>query len=381
LLARAGVGAAALSSIPPWARRALAAARAGAGTARPLAGAALIERNAYPEHWETTLAALDQAWLTPPGHFFVRSHFPAPTVDPATWQLELSGLVREPLTLSLADLRAMPTTSITSVLECAGNGRGLFHLANTSGTQWERGAVGNATWTGVRLADLLRRAKPAAEAQHLWFEGADAAPLETVPRFVRSIPVSKGMNDVLLAWQMNGAPLPHLHGAPLRAIVPGWFGMASTKWLTRIRAEVAPSENHFMVKGYRYVAPGGDPTASPPVEELRVKSLITHPVEGARVPAGIVIVRGFAWAGPAGVSKVEISADDGASWRDAELSRTSAAAAWRAFSARLTLPRGSAALMVRATDGTGNVQPLEAAINTGGYGNNSIHQVNVHVGA
>ena len=374
LLARAGVGATALASIPPWARRALAAAR-------PAMGAALIERNAYPQHLETTLGALDQGWLTPANQFFVRSHFQPPTIDPRTWRLELGGLVHEPFSLTLAELHAMPTTSVTSVLECAGNGRGLFRMANTSGTQWERGAVGNAKWTGVRLADILRRAKPAAEARHLWFEGADAAPLDTVPKFLRSIPLEKAMHDVVLAYKMNDSPLPHEHGAPLRSIVLGWYGMASTKWLTRIRAEVDPSDNHFMAKGYRYVPPGGDPAASPPVEELRVKSLITHPHEGARVPAGVVLVRGFAWAGPASVRKVEVSADGGATWRDAAFIGASAPSAWRRFGARLTLARGNATLMARASDGAGNVQPLEAAINTGGYGNNSVHRVHIHVGA
>jgi DMSO/TMAO reductase YedYZ molybdopterin-dependent catalytic subunit len=368
LVARAGAGAAFLANLPPWVRQAQAATRT----------PTMIERNAYPEHWETTVAALDGAANTPNERFFVRSHFGAPTIDEADWRLEVTGLVRTPLSLTLAELRAMTPSTQACVLECAGNGRGLFRLPNTAGTQWQRGAVGNAAWTGASLAALLARAGVAPEARHVWFECADAAPLETVPRFARSIPIEKAMADVLLAHTMNGALLPRLHGAPVRAIVPGWFGMASAKWVTRIRVEAAPSDNYFIARGYRYVAPGGDPATSPPIETLRIKSLITAPLAGARVRAGVLAVRGFAWAGLEGVDRVEVSADGGVTWQAASLGPAPGPAAWRAFAATVTLPPGDATLMARATDGFGNAQPLEAPPNAGGYGNNSVHQVVVH---
>src|SRR5258706_6911940 len=307
-LAAAGPGAAALASLPTWARAALSAADPG-----------IIVRNDWPEHWETSLAALGRAWLTPNDVFFVRSHFIPPDVDAANWRLEVAGLVETPLALSLAELRALPAVEEAITLECAGNGRGLFRLPSTSGTQWERGAVGTARWRGVPLRALLERAGVRPEARHVWFEAADQATLPQVPHFVRSIPLEKAMDDVLLAYGMNGVPLPKRHGAPLRAVVPGWFGMASTKWLTRIRVESAASDNHFMVKGYRYTYPGEDPLAAAPVEALRVKSLITRPLEGAVLRPGPVAVRGFAWAGAAGGKLVEGSSDGGSSWREGTL--------------------------------------------------------------
>jgi len=366
-LARAGATSMALTVLPRWAR---AAAPAG-----------MIERADWPEHWETTIASLGRAWITPNDRFFVRSHFPVPAVDAASWRLQVTGLVRTPLTLSLAELRAMPGAEAAHTLECAGNGRALYALASTSGTQWMYGAVGNARWGGVPLAAVLQRAGVAPEAKHVWFEAADHAPLPTVPPFLRSIPLEKAMRDVLLADRMNGTALPQLHGAPLRAIVPGWFGMASAKWVTRVRVEAAPSDNHFMVKGYRYNYPGVDPAQAVPVEELKVKSLITRPLAGARVPAGNVRVTGFAWAGPAGLARVEVSGDGGKTWHTAQLVGERADLAWREWSADVVARAGAMTVMARATDGVGDVQPDVAKPNGGGYGNNSIHRVSVHVGA
>jgi len=366
-LARAGAASVALAVLPRWAR---AAAPTG-----------MIERADWPEHWETTIGALGRSWITPNDRFFVRSHFPVPAVDAATWRLQVTGLVRAPLTLSLADLRAMPATEAAHTLECAGNGRGRYELASTSGTQWMYGAVGNARWSGVPLAAVLERAGLATEAKHVWFEAADHAPLPQAPPFLRSIPLDKAMREVLLADRMNGAALPQLHGAPLRAIVPGWFGMASAKWITRVRVEAAPSDNHFMVKGYRYNYPGVDPAQAAPVEEMKVKSLITSPLAGARVPAGTLGVHGFAWAGPAGVARVEVSSDGGASWRAAQFVGERADLAWRAWTADVSARAGALTVMARATDGAGDVQPDAAKPNGGGYGNNSIHKVSVHVGA
>ena len=378
-LARLGAGAAALGTLPAWARSALAAA----GTTTP---AEIIVRNDWPEHWETAVGVLGNAWLTPNDRFFVRSHFPVPTIDPATWRLEVTGLVRQPLSFTLEEVGGLPKVDAVHVLECAGNGRGLMKLPNTSGTQWGRGAVGNARWRGVPLSDLLRRAEPGIDARHVWFEAADAAPMPGVPGFVRSIPIDKAMHDVLLADRMNGEPLPALHGAPLRAIVPGWYGMASTKWVTRVRLEAEPSDNHFMAKGYRYVAPGGDPLTSPPVEEMRVKSVITRPLEGSRVqlpqakPPKKLQVRGAAWAGPAGLRLVEISTDGGSSWRPAGFMGENEPMSWRLWATEIDVkPPARVTILARATDQLGNTQPVEPEINGGGYGNNAIHKVTVDV--
>jgi sulfite oxidase len=372
LLVLAGRSAAALAAARvlgiAWDDRAFAAA-AGRGTAP-----ALLERNAWPPHLETTPAALDAGLDTANDAFFVRCHLAPPALDPTTWRLEVTGLVDRPLTLSLADLARMPRTERRVTLECAGNGRGLMPLANTSGTQWGAGAVGTARWEGVALAAILARAGVKAAANHAWFEAADHATLPQAPLFLRSLPLALASDRSLLATHMNGAALPALHGGPARVVTPGWYGMASTKWVTRIRLEALPSDNHFMIKGYRYVAAGGDPLASPPVEAMRVKSVVTSPVAGRAGRAGAPLaVRGFAWtgAGDGRVRAVELTVDDGATWTRALLEGEATPFAWQRFRGTVRVPRTATfTLAARATDSTGDAQPATAAKNTGGYGNN-----------
>jgi sulfite oxidase len=337
----------------------------------------MIVRNDRPEHWETQVEALGRAPLTANERFFVRSHFPVPEVDTATGTLEIAGACARPRRYTLAELQRGESATRTVTLECAGNGRARMALANTSGTQWDLGAVGTAQWTGASLGDLLREASPSAEAAHVWFECADQAPMPDVPLFVRSIPLAKALDDVMLAWGMNGKPLPRLHGAPLRAVVPGWFGMASAKWVRRIRLEPKPSDNHFMIRGYRYNAPGEDPAKAAPVEAMRVKSLITAPLAGSTVKAGALTVRGFAW-GDAPIAQVDLSMDGGRTWSTAVLTGLEQKGAWRTFEAALPLDAGAHTLLARATDAAGQAQPRQARINAGGYGNNSWHEVAFH---
>jgi DMSO/TMAO reductase YedYZ molybdopterin-dependent catalytic subunit len=386
-LSRAGIGAAALGTLPPWARAAVGATEApGSGD--------LIVRNDRPENFETTLEALGQSWITRSDRFFVRSHLSTPDIERETWRLEVTGLVGTPISMTLADLKALPRVDAVHTLECAGNGRGLFTLPSTSGTQWERGAVGNARWGGVRLSTVLQRAGVAAEAKHVWLEAADQAPMPGVPPFLRSIPIEKAKDDVLLAYAMNDEPLSASHGFPLRAIVPGWFAMASTKWLKALRVQATPSDNHFMAKGYHYTYPGDDPALAAPVEALRVKSVITRPFEGATLalePRAVktkplltkpplLRVQGFAWAGPSGVRLVEVSSDGGKNWRPAGFMGETAPGAWRAWATEIEVtPPAQVTLLARATDGAGETQPLEARANAGGYGNNSMHRVKVNV--
>jgi sulfite oxidase len=377
-LARAGLGGAALASLPPWAVNAL-------GANLP---ADFIVRNDRPECWETTLDALGRTWITPGERFFVRNHLSTPRLEIGKWRLEVTGKVRDSLSLSYDDLMAMPQTEAVHVLECAGNGRGLFALPSTSGTQWQRGAVGNAAWSGVRLQSVLQRAGVGSDAKHVWFEAADQAPLPDAPKFLRSIPIEKALEDTLLAHSMNHALLTELHGAPLRAIVPGWFGMASTKWLTKIRLEDRPSDNHFMARGYRYNYPGEDPANAPPVEKMLVKSIITQPTEGATLvltprPAPKkprLRVQGYAWAGPAGLRLVEVSIDGGKTWRPAGFMGDNSPMAWRGWATDLEVtPPAKLTLLARGTDNAGDMQPLAARPNAGGYGNNSIHKVTCRV--
>ncbi len=331
----------------------------------------LIIRNARPLDAEAPMAAL-QREITATSEFFVRSHFGPPSSLPSAWTLTIDGEVERPLTLSLAEIRALPSVTRPVTLECAGNGRALFALPSSSGVQWEFGAVSTATWTGVPLRALLERAGTKGSAQHFWTEAADRAPSPGVPAFTRSIPRAIAESDALVAYEMNGAPIPVLHGGPLRLIVPGWFGMASTKWLTQIHARATESDNHFQVRGYRYA----DGSA---VTTMRTKSVITSPESGTRVKAGRVQVQGQAWTSleSGGIRGVDVSADGGTTWTPATLIGDERPGAWRGWKVTIDVPAGPLVVMARATDRAGGVQPLKAAANGGGYGNNSIHQVPV----
>ena len=327
-------------------------------------------RNPRPLDAEAPLGSLS-SFETAPEHFFVRSHFGPPTQLPLAWSLTIDGDVGQPVTLALDQIRAMGGTSRAVTLECAGNGRGVFQLPKTAGVQWQRGAVSTATWTGVPLGALLQRARPTESAQHFWMGAMDRAPHPNVPAFLRSIPRATALDDAFVAYEMNGRPIPLLHGGPLRLIVPGWFGMASTKWLTAIHARRVESDNFFMSRGYRYADQS-------PVTTMRVKSVIASPAEGARVRGARLVAKGQAWsgAGSGGISRVDVSSDGGRTWRAARLVGPNQQGAWRGWEADVELTgTGSHSLMARATDRRGAVQPTAAAVNPGGYGNNSIHEV------
>ena len=335
---------------------------------------ALVIRNARPLDAESPLESLS-AYETPPGQFFVRSHFGPPLSLPATWTLTIDGDVSRPLTLTLADIRAMGGTSRVLTTECAGNGRGVFAMPKTSGVQWQRGAVSTAAWTVVPLGEILERARPTESAAHFWMGAADRAALPSVPPFLRSIPRATALDGAFVAYEMNGAPVPLLHGGPLRLLVSGWFGMASTKWLTSIHARRMESDNNFMAKGYRYADQS-------PVTTMRVKSLVTSPTDGQRVRGASTVVRGQAWsgAGSGGIRSVDVSTDGGRNWQPARLVGPDAPGAWRSWEADIALAApGSHSVMSRATDRQGAVQPIQAIANPGGYGNNSMHEVRFDV--
>jgi len=339
-----------------------------------------LERNAWPEHWETKVQYLaGQNGVTANGSFFVRSPFPVPE-KPLFDRVEVVGMVASPLKLDLPALGTLTPVKRRATLECAGNGRGLYLLPSTSGTQWERGAVGTAEWSGASFAALLDRAGVKPGAKHVWFEANDRATLPQAPAFIRSVPLELARERGFLATSMNGAALPRLHGGPVRFVLPGWYGMAWAKWVQRIRIEAVPSDNHFMVKGYRYVAPGGDPLKSPPVEAMRVKSVIVSPRPLQQVASAGAIVRGYAWTGggKGTIRSVEVSGDRGKTWQKALLEGPEIPFAWRAFRATVrVITGGNAFVLARATDDTGATQPAQAEVNVGGYGNNSIHGVAV----
>ncbi len=342
--------------------------RPGPPAAPPAGG--LVIRNPRPLDAEAPIAEL-RGFLTRNEHFFVRSHFGPPASLPSRWTLTIDGAVRRPLTLTVDEIRKLGAATPPITTECAGNGRGRLRLPRTAGVQWQYGAVSTAEWTGVPLALLLERAGLTPDARYLWMEALDRAPLSTVPKFLRSIPSQLAMSDAFLAWEMNGRPIPLLHGGPLRLLVPGWFGMASTKWLTHIHARPVVSDNFFMATGYRF-ADGS------PVERLRVKSLITTPLAGARVPVGRLRVTGQAWAGlgAGGIRSVEVSLDEGRTWHPARLTGKESPYAWRSWEAELGVGApGAQRLLARATDRSGAVQPRNADPNPGGFGNNSMPEI------
>jgi DMSO/TMAO reductase YedYZ molybdopterin-dependent catalytic subunit/mono/diheme cytochrome c family protein len=344
----------------------------------------LIARSVRPPDFETPVALLD-SFLTPAPSFFVRSHMSVPQVDEAAWTLAIEGEIPAPSTISLAELKRMPRASVTTTMECAGNGRAFFEPP-VAGVQWRRGAVGTARWTGVRLADLLKRAGARAGATHVWMSGADR-PLGTQPAFVRQLPIAKALHaDTLVAYAMNDGSIPLLNGAPLRLIVPGWEGAYSLKWLNRLTVARGEYDGFWVANAYRYpqspVTPGAVVSAREmaPLRGLVVKSLITRPLDAALVAPGKTMIAGYAWAGEERIARVEISIDDGASWKVARLTGQRVDYAWRRFEYAADLVDGHTyAIRSRATDARGNTQPLAPGWNPSGYLWNAPDQIRVEV--
>lgn len=326
------------------------------------------------------------SWITPVEHFFVRNHMFEPTgVNPGEWRLTVSGEVENPLTLSLADLNKLEQHPIVNTLECAGNGR-AFQSPKVPGIQWQRGAVGTARFRGPKLATILERAGVKSTGKHVMFRGLDQIPGNVSP-FIRSIPIEKATDpDTLVATHMNHARLPQHHGFPARALVPGWIGAASCKWLTEIKILDQEFNGNFMKPGYRYpnqpVAPGATvpPEDTHPLTALSVKSMIANPAEGARVRGRVNEIHGVAWAGEADVVKVEVSTDGGSNWGPAVLGNEQSRYAWRLWSHRWQPAKsGDYVIMSRATDSRGRVQPETAAWNPSGYLYNAVDKVTVYV--
>jgi DMSO/TMAO reductase YedYZ molybdopterin-dependent catalytic subunit len=330
------------------------------------------------------------SFLTPNHRFFVRSHFgpPAPElIAEANWTLRVGGMVERPQAFTLRDLKQLEPVTITAVLQCSGNGR-AFHRPKVPGVQWERGAVGNAEWTGVRLRDVLTKGGIKEGAQHVQLQGADRPVVASVPLFIRSIPLAKALHpDTILAYEMNGRPLPLLHGAPLRAITPGWMADSCIKWLTEITVQGEEAKGYYMQTAYRVpikpVEAGTTPTVpSIPVEAMVVKSLIAGPQDGETVRIGPVTIQGVAWSGEAKVVKVEVSVDDGKTWEPARLVGEELSYAWRRWQwVWKAGTAGPATILCRATDSRGDTQPATTPWNPSGFLWNGWDRVTVTVTA
>jgi sulfite oxidase len=340
---------------------------------------------------ETPAHLLDEE-ITPIERLFVRNTGTVPfVVDPDAWTLEIDGCVRTTRRWSLPELqtRFAPVTRI-AVLECAGNGRAFFpHPAGT--VLWERGAVGCAAWTGARLADLLDACGLAPEAVYTGHHSPDVSLRGNGPALSRGLPIGKALApETLVAWAVNGAPIPLLHGGPLRVVAPGFPGSAWQKWITRIEIRDREHDGERM-RGLHYrlprvpVKPGEwyDLSLFDVITDIPVRSLITLPQDDFVLPAGPPLaVRGHAWSGHTPVVSVEISIDGGRTWRSAHLGPPADAFAWRRFTAMLTdPPRGAIEIVARATDALGRTQPLDSAPwNPKGYCNNTVHRVRGHIG-
>ena len=349
----------------------------------------LIVHEREPFNAETSLAALAEGPVTATDAFYVRGHGAVPEVDPATWRLEVRGLVERELDLSLVTLReAFREREVTATLQCAGNRRaGLIAIRDIPGeAPWGPGATGTATWSGVPLADVLALAGPLDDAAHVGFEGADVSPeASPVQRFGGSIPLDKARRrEVLLAWAMNGEPLAPVHGAPLRVVVPGYIGARSVKWLQRIEVRATPWEGYFQHVVYRLLPEDGTsgPGAGMPLGLAALNADVLSPANGATVAAGPVEVRGYAFAGGERyVARVDVSIDDAASWSQAELLDDLGPWAWRHWRTVVDLAPGEHEILVRAWDSSAATQPEdEAALwNPKGYVNNAWGRVTVRV--
>jgi DMSO/TMAO reductase YedYZ molybdopterin-dependent catalytic subunit len=329
-----------------------------------------------PINAETPLNSLGDAH-TSTNLFYIRNHFDIPELDSKQYQLKINGSVTDPLELTLKQLNDFPEKSLTIVMECAGNGRSSMKPA-IKGTPWNLGAISQAQFAGTPLHYVLEAANLTKETKEIRFTGADHGLLRTgeIENYIRSLPLEIALHpDTILAWEMNGENLSLQHGFPLRLVVPGWYGMASVKWLREITALTKPFEGFFQSQEYVYIGEQGIPDQTP-VTFMRVRSLIIEPESGSSFKKDGIRISGIAWSGDGAVKKVELSFDGGNSWIEAALQSTSSIYGVRRWIYDWQpKERGKYNIIARAADAAGNVQPVEPRWNKGGYGNNVAHRI------
>ncbi len=327
---------------------------------------------------ETAPAALRTA-VTPARGFFVRSHFPAPLVRASSWTLAVTGEVARPRSWTLDELRTLPQSRLVATLECAGNSRKRLSRSVPGELPWGDHAVGTAVWKGVPLSALLEAAAPLPGAEEVVFTGADTGSAGPVRRFSRSLTGDLSQNrDVLVATEMNDAPLSTDHGWPARLVVPGWYGMAWVKWLTRIQLQHSAFQGHYQASRYIYQYHRDGKVVREPVTRLRVKSLVLSPAPGERLARRPHVVSGRAWSGSGPIRKVEVNV--GAGWTSAQLTPGNGPYDWSGWEYVWSPEqRGRATVRVRATDATGATQPAAPEENDFQYGINSVHSVQVTI--
>ncbi len=351
-----------------------------------------IVQDQQPLNVESPLGPLRESFVTPTELFYVRSHGTIPEVDPASYRLAVCGMVERQLELSLEEIRdGFPKATVTATVQCAGNRRqGLMEAYPIPGEMpWGAGAIGNARWTGVPLREVLLAAGVEEEARHVAFTGMDEIEEGWSPNYGSSIPVEKGMGpEVLLAYEMNDEPLRPEHGFPLRAVVPGYIGARSVKWLSGITLQDTPSDNFFQAQQYKlfppYVTEEPDEVSKGfALGEISVNAVTCRPTDGATIQAGPVTLQGYAIAGGGrDIERVDLSPDEGQTWVGANLSEGGDNPwAWSFWEATLELDPGPHQILVRAIDSAADTQPQDArgVWNVKGYVNNAWHRVRVNV--
>ncbi|SEB88284.1 sulfite oxidase [Paenibacillus sp. GP183] len=343
----------------------------------------LVPVSYFPsENLEFPMVA-DSQTITPNELFYVRNHFEYPQIDINTWNLTIEGFVDRPIKFTYADLKGMNKVTLAATLECADNKRSLFEK-KAQGNQFGLGAISHAVWGGVRLKDVLYQAGVSPDTTEIIFEGLDSGQrndMDGCVFFERSLPIDKAFHpDTLLAYEMNGEQLADKHGFPIRLIVPGWYAVASVKWLHRIRAVDEPFMGPFQSVDYVILKKTNDYKHAEPLPPVLINSSVASPTEEQEIPLGKNIINGYAWAGSQSVTKVEISTDGGKHWSDANFVDPDVQYSWRRWSFEWDVQKpGEYTIMSKATNGTGEVQPLKAIWNAKGYLNNSIHTVRVHI--
>jgi DMSO/TMAO reductase YedYZ molybdopterin-dependent catalytic subunit len=334
-----------------------------------------------PLNAETPVEAL-RSWFTANSVFFHRNQSELKkAVSLAEWKLAVEGEVENPREFTFDEILRFPKAICPNTLECSGNGRSLL-TEKASGNPWTIGGVGNAVWGGIGLKELLQVVKPKENAQHVAFEGMDEPYGAARLKFIRSIPLQKAQDSTLLAFEMNGEPLPLAHGFPLRALALGWAGANCCKWLEKISILDRPYEGHYMDKVYRVFQKGQDPKSGTMVAQIPLKSFISQPLQGEILKLGQILILGAAYGGERTVAKIEISIDGGRSWAPGEFIGPYEPFAWRQWQyVWNAAKKGVYCLMARATDSQGNQQPMEARWNVLGYGNNGVeeHAISVFI--
>lgn len=325
---------------------------------------------AFPENSETPMESI-QGWVTPNRLFFVRNHFEMPTIDRARWRLRVGGCVERPLELSWEELTTMPARSVFATVECAGNGRS-FLKERAPGVQWGAGAIGHAEWTGVPLRLVLEKAGLLPNALEILFEGADQGSEADHPEkmhFARSLPLKKALDaNTLLVYRMNGDLLEPAHGFPVRLFVPGWYGVASVKWLERIEAIAQPFRGYFQSVKYTVQRRGWAGLETVVVGPMALKSEMIRPQPEAELGIGMNRLFGVAWAGEEAVAAVEVSTDDGRTWSQSELLGPRVPYSWTMWEYLWEVAEpGHYSLLCRAISTGGHVQPIEHNALNGGY--------------